>query len=534
MTPEINTVELTGNSLTIDEVVAVARHGATVNPLSGKIRERIQASRQWLEATLQQEGAVIYGINTGFGPLASQKIELAEMRLLSRNVILACITGVGEPLAADAVRAMMVTRANTFALGYSAVRPILVDTLIQMINAGIVPYVPSKGSLGASGDLAPLAHIAVMLSRDPEGEGGFSGRAWYEGQLLDGAQAMSRAGIERIVLESKEGLSLTNGTTMMVAMGALGVFDAANLLRHAHIAAALSLEALQGVSSAFAAPLHEANQQPGQIYSAATIRRLIHGSRLIDSAADKVQDAYSLRCTPQVLGPAQDALDFIALRMTAALRAAADNPLVFVDHADPASPAAKGRVVSGGNFHGQGPAMWHDFLGIGLAEVGSIAERRIFRMLTPELSGDLPSMLVPSSGLDSGLMMPQYTAAALVSDNKTLAHPDSVDSIPSSGNQEDHVSMGANAARHASEILDNLRQILAIEMLTAAQAIDLRPDGPARLGEGTRIAYQMIRERVETIVHDRQLTPDIDGLAELIAGGEMAEAIARETGLEYE
>ncbi len=523
-------LELGGDSLTIDEVVAVARHGATVKQVSGAIRERLQAGRQWLEAALQREGTVIYGINTGFGPLASQKIELAEMRLLSRNVILACISGVGEPLPADVVRAMMVIRASTLALGHSGVRPVVVDTLINMLNAGIVPYVPKKGSLGASGDLAPLAHIAVIFSRDPESsddEGGYSGQAWYKGQLMEGAQAMSLAGIPRIVLESKEGLALTNGTTMMAAMGALAVFDAANLLRHAHIAAALSLEALQGVSAAFSAPLHAANQQPGQIRSAAIIRRLIQGSQLIDADATKVQDAYSLRCIPQVLGPAQDALDFIALRMKGALRAAVDNPLIFLDD------SGDGRVISGGNFHGQGLAMWHDFLGIGMAEVGSIAERRIFRLLTPELSGGLPSMLVTGSGLDSGLMMSQYTAAALVSDNKTLAHPDSVDSIPSSGNQEDHVSMGANAARHTWEILDNLRQIVAIELLTAAQAIDLRSNGPDRLGVGTRIAYQMIRDRISTITHDRALSPDIDILAELVAGGEMSEAIARETGIQY-
>lgn len=528
MTRELNNVQLTGDSLTIKEVVAVARHGSTVTPLSGMIRERLQTSRRWLETELHQEGTVFYGINTGFGPLANQQIDLAAMRLLSRNVILACISGVGQPLPQEVVRAMMVIRANTFALGHSAVRPIVADTLINMLNAGVVPFVPEKGSLGASGDLAPLAHIATVLSRDPNGDADdYSGQAWYGGQLMKGAQAMSRAGIPRIVLEAKEGLSLTNGTNMMVAIGALGVFDAANLLRHAHIAAALSLEALQAVSAAFAAPLHEANQQPGQIYSAATIRRLIKGSSLIDAEEEKVHDAYSLRCIPQVLGPAQDALVFITQRMTAALRAAADNPLIFIDE------SGAGQLISGGNFHGQGPALWLDFLGIALAEVGSIAERRIFRLLTPELSGGLPAMLVSGSGLNSGLMMPQYTAAALVSDNKTLAHPDSVDSIPSSGNQEDHVSMGANAARHAREILDNLRQILAIELLTAAQAIDLRPHGPARLGEGTHLAYRMIREGVPTISQDRPLSPDIDYLAELIAGGEMAEAIARETGLEY-
>lgn len=523
MTRESNRVELSGESFTIEEVVSVARHKAQVIPLSNILKARLLTSRRWLESQLKQEGTVIYGINTGFGPLASKVIEPHEMRLLSRKVILACVSGVGQPLPTEIVRAMMVLRANTFTLGFSGVRPIVAETLIKMLNAGVVPFVPEKGSLGASGDLAPLAAIAVVLSRDPPAvgrDGGYSGHAWYKGTLMDGAEAMSQAGIERIVLESKEGLALTNGTNLMVAFGALGVFDAANLLRHAHIAAALSLEALQGLSAAFAAPLHQANQQPGQIASAATIRHLIQNSQLIDSQADKVQDAYSLRCTPQVLGAAQDALDFITSRMNDALRAAADNPLIFVNE------SGSGRVISGGNFHGQGPAMWLDFLGICMAEVGSIAERRIFRLLTPELSDGLPAMLAPNSGLDSGLMMAQYTAAALVSDNKTLAHPDSVDSIPTSGNQEDHVSMGANAARHAWQILQNLRHIIAIELLTAVQAIDLRPNGPEKLGDGTREAYNIIREHVAPMFQDRSLSPDINILSELIAKGELLKAAA--------
>lgn len=528
MASETGSIELTGDSLTIQEVVAVARSSAAIKPLSGAVLERLQASRRWLEEALQQEGVVIYGINTGFGSLASERIKPEEMRVLSRNVILACISGVGEPLDPEVVRAMMTIRANTFVLGYSAVRPIVVETLIRMLNAGIVPYVPEKGSLGASGDLSPLAHIAAVLSRDPEGsEGGFSGRAWYRGELMEGAEAMSRAGIPRLVLEAKEGLALTNGTNMMVAVGALGVFDAANLLRHAHVAAALSLEALKGASAAFAEPLHEANRQPGQVRSAEIIRCLIRGSHLIDADATKVQDAYSLRCIPQVLGPTLDALEFVGLRMTDALRAGADNPLVFVDG------SGNGQAISGGNFHGQGPAMWLDFLGTSMAAVGNMAERRIFRLVTPELSGGLPSMLVAAGGLNSGFMMPQHTAAALISDMKTLAHPDSVDSIPSSGNQEDHVSMGANAARHAREILYNLRHIIAIELLTAAQAIDLRSDGPNRLGEGTRIAYRAIRDRVSTLKQDRPLSADIDVLADLVTDGTMAEKIASQTGVKY-
>ncbi len=337
---------------------------------------------------------------------------------------------------------------------------------------------------------------------------------------------MRRAGIARLVLEAKEGLSLANGISFMAGAGALAVHDAENLLRHAEVAAALSLEALLGLSGAFDPAVHEAGGQPGQIATAARLRALLGGSRLIDAEPERVQDAYSLRCTPQVLGPIRDALAFIRSRVSIALNAACDNPLIVLD----GSGEARGRAVSGGNFHGQGPAMWLDFLGIALAEAASIAERRVFRLLTPELSAGLPAMLVPTSGLDSGLMMAQYTAAALVSENKTLAHPDSVDSIPSCANQEDHVSMGANAARHALEIVENVRHVVAIELLTAAQAIDLRPEGPARLGRGSAAAHAAIRRHVAFLEHDRELTPDIEALCGLIEQGEILAAV-RDAGV---
>ena len=342
---------------------------------------------------------------------------------------------------------------------------------------------------------------------------GYSGQAWFEGELLTGAEAMARAGIERLVLEAKEGLALSNGIDFMAAAGALAVHDAENLLAHAQIGAALSFEALLGLTAAFDPALQEASGQPGQRQVAARLLELVRGSQLVDSAPGRVQDAYSLRCTPQVLGPILDLVAFVRGRFSTAINAATDNPLIFQDE------AGEFRAVSGGNFHGQGPALWLDMLAIALAEAADIAERRIFRLLTPELSGGLPAMLVPSSGLDGGLMMVQYTAAALVSDNKTLAHPDSVDSIPSSANQEDHVSMGANAARHTLEVLDNVRHVLAIELLTAAQAIDLRPDGPARLGHGTSRAYAEIRKHASYLAHDRPTSPDIEALTRLIRSG---------------
>jgi len=330
---------------------------------------------------------------------------------------------------------------------------------------------------------------------------------------------MARAGIDRLVLGAKEGLSLSNGMDMMVACGALAVHDGENLLRHAEIAAALSLEASLGLSSGFNPALHAAAGQPGQMQTAANILTLTEGSRLLDSVPERVQDAYSLRCIPQVLGPIRDTLMFLRGRFAAALNATTDNPVILPDES-----GATFTAVSGGNFHGQGPAMWLDFLGIALAEVASIAERRVFRLLTPELSGGLPPMLVRGSGLDSGLMMVQYTAAALVSDNKTLAHPDSVDSIPSCANQEDHVSMGANAARHALEIVDNVRYVIAIELLTAAQAIDLRSEGPSRLGRGTAAALATVREHVAFLHHDREMSHDIETLVDLIKTGDLLES----------
>ncbi len=515
---------ITGDDLSIEDVVAVARDGGPVEPLGAPVRERMEASRRWVRDAVERGDEVIYGVNTGFGSLASTRIAPDETRLLSRNVILKCVVGVGADLPADLVRAMLLIRANSLAKGHSGVRPLVVETLAGMLNRGVVPRVPGKGSLGASGDLAPLAHIAAVATRGPStGEEDYSGEAWYDGELLTGAEAMRRAGLERPSVEAKEGLALTNGTAMMVAAAALGVHDAERILGHAEVAAALTMEGLRGLTRALHPGLHEANGQPGQVRTAARLRRLLRGSSLVDSDLDRIQDAYSVRCTPQVLGPVRDVLAFLRGRIQAALNAAADNPLIL--------PDADGslRAVSGGNFHGQGPALWLDMLGIAVADVANIAERRIFRLLTPELNAGLPAMLVASRGLNSGLMAIQYTAAALVSDNKTLAHPDSVDSVPTSANQEDHVAMGGNAARHALEIVTNVRTVVAIELVTAAQAVDLRPDGPNRLGAGTAAAYRAVRERVAFLDRDRELASDIEAIDALIRSGELLEAVDRAT-----
>ncbi|MCL7971948.1 MAG: histidine ammonia-lyase [marine benthic group bacterium] len=505
-------ISVTGSDLSIEEVVAVARRGEKVAPLDAPVRERMSRSCEWIEKAVAAGDRAIYGVNTGFGPLASTRIRPEEAARLSRNLILNCCAGVGPPLAEDVVRAMMVIRANTLARGNSGVRPELADSFIRMLNKGVRPYVPSKGSLGASGDLAPLAHIGLVITRDPDGDGEDTGKAWFEGELLTGAEAMERAGIPRLVPRAKEGLSLTNGTTFMVAAAALAVRDALDLLDHAEAAAALAMEALRARSNFLHPALHEASGQKGQPEAAWNLRRLLDGSRLLDSDPDRVQDAYSLRCIPQVHGPIRDAVRFVMGRVDSLLNGTSDNPLVFMDLPDGAPPD----VVSGGNFHGQGVALWLDLLGIAAAEVGGMSERRTFRLLTPDLSEGLPSMLVAQPGLDSGLMVMQYTAAALVSDNKTLAHPDSVDSIPSSANQEDHVSMGANAARHTMEILENLRHILAIELLTGAQAIDLREAGADGLAPLTRTVHEKIRSRVKFLEHDRVLTPDIEAVVDLV------------------
>jgi histidine ammonia-lyase len=512
-------IELDGEHLTIEGVVAASRHGERVAPLSEAVSSRMDRGYEWIRDAVADDKRTIYGVNTGFGGLAQTHIPADQTGKLSRNVIVKCVAGVGEPLPLETVRAMMLVRANSLARGVSGVRPALTETLIAMLNAGVTPWVPAKGSLGASGDLAPLASIAAVVTRDvEEGDGGYSGQAYYDGELMSGAEAMGRAGIERLVPEAKDGLGLTNGTAMMVGVGALALYDCERILRHAEIGAALSMEALLAKSDALHPALQEANGQPGQIRAAANLRSLLEGSRLIDGEPTRVQDAYSVRCTPQVLGPIHDVLAFLRGRFTSALNAASDNPLVFPDLPE------DGRALQGGNFHGQGPAMWLDFLGIAIAEAASIAERRVFRLLTPELSGGLPPMLIADPGLNSGLMVAQYTAAALVSDNKTLAHPDSVDSIPSSANQEDHVSMGANGARHCREIVDNVRFVIAIELLAAAQAVDLRDDGPARLAPATAAVHARIRERVPFVDADRELTPNIEALAEAIGSGVLLDA----------
>ncbi len=514
----MTTIEITGKTLKIEDVIAVAHKRAMVKSLSQETTARMTATQQWLENAIQKKDTVFYGINTGFGSHATETIDPDQAGVLSRNVILADVAGIGKPLPESIVRAMMIIRANTMAGGPSGVRPRVVETLIEMLNKGVTPYVPEKGSLGASGDLVTLAAIAVVLSCDAEG-GGYSSKAWYEGELVSGEEAMQKAGIQRLKLIAKEGNSLINGTSYMAAVGCLATERCEKLIRHTEIAAAMSLEAMQAASAAFHPSLHQASNQTGQISVAENLRRLIKDSQLIDST-DRVQDAYCLRCIPQVIGPIRDTVAFVRGYIERTLNAGIDNPLIF---------ESEGRepyiCLSGGNFHGQGLAFMMDFLSIAISEVASISERRSFTLLTPSLNYGLPSMLIPANGLNTGLMVAQYAAAALVSDNKTLAHPDSVDSIPTSAGQEDHVSMGANGARHLWEILENVTNVIAIEFLCAAQAVDLREDGPKRLGKGSRIVHRIIRKSVDVYNSDKEMSPDITRLVKLINSDEIIAAI---------
>ena len=511
-------IDITGKKLTIEEVHAVAYNLAKVNLLGQETKARMTATQEWLSQAIQKQDTVFYGINTGFGSHANETIDPDQAGQLSRNVILADVAGIGKPLPEEIVRAMMVIRANTIAGGPSGIRPMVVETLIEMLNKGVTPYVPEKGSLGASGDLVPLAAIAVVATCDADGKG-YSGKAWYAGELMSGDKAMRKAGIPRLKLIAKEGNSLINGTAFMAAVGCLAVDRCEKLIRHAEVATALSLEAMLAASAAYHPALHKASNQAGQISVAQNIRTLFQGSLLIDST-QRVQDAYSLRCVPQVMGPVRDTVAFARGYIERTLNAGIDNPLIL--ESDEEEPFV---CLSGGNFHGQGLAFMMDFLSIAMSEVANISDRRSFALLTPALNHGLPSMLIPANGLNTGLMVAQYAGAALVSDNKTLAHPDSVDSIPTSADQEDHVSMGANGARHLWEILENVTNVIAVEFLCAGQAVDLREDGPKRLGQGSTIAHTMIRKGVDIYDRDKEMSPDINSLAELIKSEKIIEAI---------
>jgi histidine ammonia-lyase len=441
-----------------------------------------------------------------------------------RNLILSHAAGVGTPLPEEAVRATMLVRANALAQGFSGVRPAIVETLVEMLNRGVHPLVPEKGSVGASGDLAPLSHLALVLSTDESDRDEDSGEAWFQGERMSGKRAMERASIPRLILEAKEGLALNNGTSASAALAGLACHRARNLVSNSTIALALTLEAVRGASAALDARIHGASRHAGQQQVAGDIRRLMQGSGLVDRA-QRVQDAYSIRCAPQVMGAARDAIAYGQARLEEEINAATDNPLIFVEKGG-------GAALSGGNFHGESVAMAAGILAMAAAEIAGISERRTFRLLDAKLNDGLPMMLVERGGLNSGLMMAQVTAAALVSENKTLAYPAVLDSIPTSANQEDHVPMAMNAARQLTQVVANAEQVIAIELMAAAQAVDLRLRNAGRddsvLGEGTRAAYRAIRREIEFLAADRRIDADLARAVALVRN----RTLVREAGLE--
>lgn len=517
-------VTLTGTSLTLSDVVAVARQAAQV-VVAPEARAAARRGRETVEAAIAS-GSTIYGVNTGFGKLAGVVIPAGRLQELQRNLILSHAAGVGDPLAVDVVRAAMLLRANVLLRPTSGVRPAVADNLVALLNAGIHPVVPEQGSVGASGDLAPLSHMALALigegevaAAQPASPAPSAGRA--PGRMSDlrfpqrrrpARAALEEAGISPLTFEPKEALAFINGTQAQTALLALLVHDAQNLWRTAHGAAAMALEALRGTPDPFDARLHAARPHPGQVASAALLRELLADSEIRESHREgdpRVQDAYSLRCTPQILGPVHDAIAFAAGILETELNASTDNPLVLGED-----------IVSGGNFHGQYVAMALDVLCIALTTLAGLAERRVERLLNPDLSQGLPAFLTPQAGLQSGFMMVQVTAASLVAESRALAAPASVQSIPTDANQEDVVPMGMAAAFKARRILANAQRVVAAELLCAAQGLEFLK--PLRPGRGVQRLHAAVRELVEPLDEDRPPTPDLERLTDRIA----AEALA--------
>ncbi len=504
---------LVGRSLSLESLEAVARAGREVE-FPVEARARVASSRAAVEilASAGDDTPLVYGINTGFGALSETRISSADVRQLQKNLVRSHSTGVGPDLGVAQVRGMMLLRAQVLALGCSGVRPELVDVLVAMLNARVHPRVPSQGSVGASGDLAPLAHLALAMIGEGEAQIG-------EGPFLEGADAMARAGVQPVVLEAKEGLSLINGTQYMAAAGALSLLDAERLCVVADIAGAMSLEALKGSSRPFDERLQIARPHPGQATVARNLRAMLAASEIMESHRDcgRVQDAYSLRCMPQVHGASRDALAWVRATLERELNSITDNPSVFLRDDGGAD------VISGGNFHGQPLAFALDLAAMATAELANISERRVEQLVNPALSTGLTPFLAPGRGLHSGLMIAQVASASLVSENKILCHPASVDSIPSSAGKEDHVSMGSIAARKLEPIVANVRHALAIEILTAAAGLDQRL--PLAPSPGVAAAHAVVRAHVAPLTEDRPLYRDIAKIAELIAKGEMVEAV---------
>lgn len=499
-----------GNSLTLEEIVEVARNYQQID-LAPIAVEKVKKTRELVDRYVNEE-KIVYGITTGFGKFSDVAISKDETEELQKNLIMSHACGVGNPLDEEIVRAIMLLRANALAKGNSGIRLITLKTLIEMLNKRVHPIIPEKGSLGASGDLAPLSHMVLVMLGE--------GEAIYQGKRMTGKEAMEAAGIPIIRLTSKEGLALINGTQVMTAIGALLIYDCKELLKLADIAAALTVEAQRGIIDAFDWKVHHVRPHQGQQQTAKNLLNLLKDSTFTTRQGEiRVQDAYTLRCIPQIHGASRDAVKYVEEKINIEINAATDNPLIFPEEEE---------VISGGNFHGQPMALAFDFLGIAIAELANVSERRIERLVNPQLSG-LPAFLTEKGGLHSGFMIAQYAAAALVSENKVLAHPASVDSIPSSANQEDHVSMGTIAARKAREIYYNAVNVLAIELMAAVQAIDFYRD--FELGRGTKEAYKVVRNSIATLHEDRVMYHDINKCAALITTFEVVKEVEKQVKL---
>lgn len=509
----MNRVFINGNNLTIEDVVNVCRNNYEVI-ITEEAIINVKKSRELVDK-LVDEGKISYGITTGFGRFSDVAISREDSKLLQENLIISHSCGVGNPLSEDTVRAIMLLRVNNLAKGYSGIRLETLQTLVDMINKGVHPIIPEKGSLGASGDLAPLSHMVLTMIGE--------GEAIYKGERMPSKWAMEKSGISIMdSLSSKEGLALINGTQVMTAIGLLATYDAMNLLKTADIAYCLTMEALNGITCAMDERVHKVRPHQGQINTAKNILDILKGSEMTSKQGEiRVQDAYSLRCTPQIHGASKDAIEYVMNKINIEINSVTDNPIIFANEEE---------IISGGNFHGQPIALSFDFLGIALSEIANISERRLEKLVNPALNHGLPAFLVNHGGLNSGFMIVQYSAASLVSENKVLAHPASVDSIPSSANQEDHVSMGTIAARKARDIMENARKVIAMEILSATQAIDLR--GKKRLGMGTEAAYSVVREHTSFVDKDRIMYIDINTIEDVIKKNLLVEAV--ENALEKE
>jgi histidine ammonia-lyase len=502
-------VEIDGDGLTLEDIVRVAEDPPAEVALAAGVEARVLRSRAVVEDAVAR-GAVVYGVTTGFGRLAETVIPLDRIEELQLNLIRSHACGTGPPLSRAETRAVTLLRANVLAKGFSGVRPVVIERLLDLLNRGVHPVIPEQGSVGASGDLAPLSHLALVLI----------GEGWAEigGEVVSGAEALRRAGVEPLRLQAKEGLALNNGTQVMAGIGALALLGAERAVETADVAGAMSLEALRGTPDAFHPAVMRARPHAGQAASAERLRALLAESEIREShrhGDPRVQDAYSLRCMPQVHGAARNAFSYARQVLEVEANSATDNPLIFPDEGE------GGLVVSGGNFHGQPVAQVLDVMALALADLASISERRIERLVNPDLSGDLPPFLTDDPGVSSGFMIAQITAAALVNECKTLSAPASVDSIPTGAGKEDHVSMGMTSAIKLRRVLRNVETVLGLELMIAAQGLEYRK--PLRPGRGVERAYRLLRERIPPLVTDRILAPDIEAAAALVREGVFAE-----------